>query len=213
MGALGPDQDRLDWFTVVIGDFTLPPISEGPLAGSIVLKCTSEQKLDSKKAAGKNKAKSTQQGVETVKGTIEFEFPAAAWPDGEMGLGVESTLTAIDPNGPSKGGPFGISHPDTNWRSCTNVMITKIEAVEWKGWKGSTKIEFEEWNPDTSKNAGDGGTATTTPDKSEQEDPAGDKNGTGTTQPRPVPAQADPASQYDPKNTPSGPTPNPMPKL
>lgn len=154
--ANGPDKDRLRWFSCVIGQYILPTNTK---TGSVEVKASSSAKKDKKKAAGKNKSKSTDQGKEDTKVTIEWEFTSADWPDG-AGDGVETVLAYLDPNGERHGGPFDFSHPDSDRRGVEAVKVTKVDSVEWKGWHGKVKIECEEWtDPDAKGNAGAGGGA------------------------------------------------------
>ena len=162
--AQGPDQDRLLWFSVVVGIYTIPT---DPNSGSVVVQATSAAKKDQKGAAGKNKAKTTSQGKENTKVTLEWEFTSQDWPDGPHGAGVETILEYLDPNSPGGGGPYNFSHPDTDRRQLASVTVTKIDPVVWKGWHGSVKLECEEWTePTATGNAGAGGDATKTPDAS-----------------------------------------------
>lgn len=162
--AKGPDQERFRWYSCVCGDYILPTSQAD---GSVVVKCSSEQKVDAKKASGKDKAKTTKQGREVIKGSIEWEFSAQAWEDNENGKGVESVLEYLDPNGPNEGGPFDFAHPDTDRRGVKAIVVTKVETVEWKGWHGKVKIDWSEWNPPAPKGGAGKGTTSTPidPDK------------------------------------------------
>ena len=181
--AKGPDQERYRWFSCVVGDYIIPT---DPNSGAIVVSATSEQKVDAKKASGKDKAKTTQQGREPIKGSIEWEFTAESWADGEVGSGVETVLEYLDPNGPKSGGPFDFAHPDTDRRGVKAIMVTKVDTVVWKGHLGKCKIEWIEWNdPDKKGNAGAGGDATKTADKpTEWNDGGGRNNAWGDTAPK-----------------------------
>lgn len=158
--AKGPDQERFRWYSCVCGDYILPTSQAD---GSVVVKCSSEQKVDAKKASGKDKAKTTKQGREVIKGSIEWEFSAQAWEDNENGKGVESVLEYLDPNGPNEGGPFDFAHPDTDRRGVKAIVVTKVETVEWKGWHGKVKIDWSEWNPPAPKGGGGAKGTTSTP--------------------------------------------------
>ena len=220
--ANGPDIDRFAWHSAIVGGYIIPTNERG----SIVVDIVSSQKIDAKASAGKNKAVTTQQGVQATKGSIEWEFAAADWPDGPDGPGVESTLTYLDPNGPQTGGPFLFSHPDGNWRGLGNIMVVEIEAVKWRGWHGSTKIKWEEWNPKKPDAAGangkpgadDGtggdsgdGSATKTPTS-----PQGWKLGHPPIKPSPASPDAGTppvpkGNPLDPRSSPSAPTAAPSP--
>lgn len=156
-GSPGPDVDRYSWHRVLIGDFFLPP---DPTMGSITLKCKSAQKIDAKKGKGKDKQKTTQNGIESTKGSLELEFTAQSWSDHGPAPGIERVLSYIDPNGKKGGGPFDFAHPETDRRGCKSIMVTSVEQVDWKGHHGSCKIDWEEWNPpnDPKKTGGGSGT-------------------------------------------------------
>ncbi len=158
--AKGPDQERFRWYSCVCGDYILPTSASD---GAVVVDASSEQKVDAKKASGKDKAKTTKQGREPIKGSIDWEFTAFAWEDNENGKGVESVLEYLDPNGPNEGGPFDFAHPDTDRRGVKAIVVTKVSKVEWKGWHGKVKIDWTEWNPPDKKGNAGGGAATSTP--------------------------------------------------
>jgi hypothetical protein len=211
--ANGPDIDRFAWYSAVVGGYIIPTNDRG----SIVVDIVSSQKIDAKASAGKDKAVTTQQGVQATKGSIEWEFAAADWPDGPDGPGVESTLTYLDPNGPQTGGPFLFSHPDGNWRGLGNIMVVEIEAVKWKGHHGSTKIKWEEWNPKKPDKSGasgtpadpDAGTGGDSGDGSATKTPAAAKGYAPGQKPGPSPAVPDANSPAVPARQPFNPARNP----
>jgi hypothetical protein len=132
------DLGRFLWFGCVIGDYALPALSN---RGSCIVNVESSQKIDQKKAAGKNKEKHTQQGLKAtmIKVTLEGTDRDGMW---EL---TEDMLTAIDPNGPATGGPFVFSHPDANRRGVKWVMVEKVGTVAWQGLKFTVTIELFEW--------------------------------------------------------------------
>jgi hypothetical protein len=103
-----PIRDYESWDTVVLTDASGQTVSLPPRerVGTARVSVASEQKIDKKTAAGKKGATRTQQGAEAAEGTIEYEFADHAW------LDVEPGLAAIDPRGPSKGGPFLLTAPN-----------------------------------------------------------------------------------------------------
>ncbi len=186
--AQGPDQNRAGWFGCLIGDYQLPT---NPATGSVVVKPSSKQKIDHKGAAGKNKGKSTKQGTEPTKIEIDWEFTAADWKDQDNDtVGVQTVLIYMDPNGSRKGGPFAFSHPDSDWRGVTAIMIAEVDAVVWKGHHGTCKIKAEEWTADDAKNKGAGGSATTTPTTDTKGNPTGKNSASASTSSMPTGAEA-----------------------
>jgi len=137
-----------------MGPFAVP--ADGTL-GSVVVDVDSEQKIDQKKASGKNKAKSTQQGTVPCEVKFTLEGTSDLWSDTEI------FLEFIDPNSVGKGGPFEFSHPDTSRRGVKHVMVKKIGSVKWQGCKFTVSVDCVEWEPP--KVAGKGG-ATKTANKS-----------------------------------------------
>jgi hypothetical protein len=133
------------WRTCVIGNFAFPPDAT---EGAVTVKVKSSQKIDQKQASGKNKAKSTQKGRPPCPVIVDMEFTARSW---EL---VEEALTAIDPNGPSAGGPFSFTHPDANRRGVQYIMIDEVGEVDWKGHKGSVHITATEWEDPTKVHVG-----------------------------------------------------------
>lgn len=146
------------WITVGIGAFTWP-LKKGQ--GTANVKVKSRQKLDEQKASGKAKAKLKQSGVESCPVEIDLVWLSQHWTT------VESMLNAIDPNGPSAGGPFEISHPEATRRNVKSVMIREIGDIVTApgGWKQSTKITAVEWVIPAKAAAGVG---TKTPKKADQ---------------------------------------------
>lgn len=130
---------RFLWHSCVIGDFAFPAM--WPL-GAVVVTVESKQHLDAKKAAGKHKAKMTQQGRDPNPVTIKLEgFDR----DGHWDL-TEDALTAIDPNSAGTGGPYLFSHPDANRRATKWIMIEKVHGVVWQGTRFSVQIDGIEWD-------------------------------------------------------------------
>jgi len=124
------------WNSCTIGDMALPPDAT---LGAAVIKVTSKQKLDQATASGKNKAKTTQKGTDPCPVDIEVRFHANSW------SAMETILATIDPNGPSKGGPFTFSYPDAERRGVKWIMVEEVGEVEWRGHSGTVKIGAKEW--------------------------------------------------------------------
>lgn len=82
---------------------TIPP---RPVCGVARVSLPSEVKIDSKKAAGKSGATVTRQGARDAEIEIELEYAARYHEE------VQASLDAIDPRGPSKGGPFLLACPN-----------------------------------------------------------------------------------------------------
>lgn len=156
MGWPAPDTavGRVLWHSLTIGPFAVPANGDW---GSVVVDVDSEQKIDQKKASGKNKAKSTQQGTVPCEVKFALEGNAQLWEDTEI------LLEYLDPNSVGKGGPFEFSHPDTSRRGVKHVMVKKIGSVKWQGCKFTVSIDCVEW--EAPKVAGKGG-ATKTATKS-----------------------------------------------
>ncbi len=129
---------RVLWHSLTMGPYAVP--ADGRY-GSVVVDCDSEQKIDQKKATGKNKAKSTQQG--TVPCEVKFVLEGSA----ELWDQTEIFLEFIDPNSVGKGGPFEFSHPDTSRRGVSYVMVKKIGSVKWQGCKFTVSVDCVEWDP------------------------------------------------------------------
>jgi hypothetical protein len=81
----------------------LPP---RPICGNAKVSLASEIKIDSKAAAGKSGATVTKQGARDADVEIELEYAARYYEE------VQAALDAIDPRGPSKGGPFLLACPN-----------------------------------------------------------------------------------------------------
>jgi hypothetical protein len=103
-----PTRDAESWDTIVLEDSKGAKIKLPPrrTVGYARLKVNSEQKIDKKAVAGKKGAQRTKQGAEAATGTITYTFADWAW------LEVEPGIDAIDPRGPSRGGPFLMSSPN-----------------------------------------------------------------------------------------------------
>lgn len=198
MGTQPPTLDPYSWRSCLIGDYFLPP---KPNAGAVTIKAKSKQKIDQKKASGKDKAATTQQGRESVDITIDFHFIASAWEDSDV-AGVETILAAIDPNGKAYGGPFSFSHVDTDRRGVKRVMIKQVGEVSWKGAIGHVTIEAEEWTEE--KKAADS-KATKTPDEEPEPDeqkpnPGGAQGGAAAAAAKAVADAGKKAAKQDPYN-------------
>jgi hypothetical protein len=112
-----PHIDPEPWDSVIFTDVkkqsvTLPPRRK---VGNVVVSLPSKVKIDSKTAAGKKGATVTRQGAKDAPTSIEFEFDARYWEE------VEAALAAIDPRGPSLGGPFLLTCPN---------LPNKYEAIQ-----------------------------------------------------------------------------------
>ena len=128
---------RVLWHSITVGAYAVP--ADGRF-GSVTVTCDSEQKIDQKKATGKNKAKSTQQGTVPCEVKFTLEGTDQLWED------TETFLEFIDPNSPGKGGPFEFSHPDTSRRGVKYVMVKKIGPVAWTGFKFTVSVDCVEWD-------------------------------------------------------------------
>jgi len=120
-----PHLDTTAWDSVILTgtnkqSVTLPP---RPVCGNVKVSLSSKIKIDSKKAAGKSGATVTRQGAKDAAVTIELEFGSRYWPE------VETALKAIDPRGPSLGGPFLLSCPNLPER----FEAIQIEEVSPRG--------------------------------------------------------------------------------
>lgn len=103
-----PHLDPTAWDSVTLTgtnkqSVLLPP---RPICGVVRVSLPSEIKIDSKKAAGKSGATVTRQGARDADVEIEFEYAARYFEE------VQAALDAIDPRGPSKGGPFLLACPN-----------------------------------------------------------------------------------------------------
>jgi hypothetical protein len=127
---------RVLWHSVTMGPYAVP--ADGRF-GSVIVTCDSEQKIDQKKATGKNKATSTQQGTNPCDVKFVLEGSDRLWEETEI------FLEFIDPNSAGKGGPFEFSHPDTSRRGVKYVMVKKIGPVAWTGLKFTVTVECIEW--------------------------------------------------------------------
>lgn len=153
-----PLDDPFLWIQVGLGPFAWP-LTQGN--GTAIVSCESSQKLDEQKAGGKDKAKMKQSGTDPCPVDIELTWLPQFWPF------VQAMLNGIDPNGPSRGGPFEIRHPEPNRRNVNSVMIKKVGKVQWVGGAGLGKctINAVEWQQPKKAQAGVG---TKTPKSSQQ---------------------------------------------
>lgn len=127
---------RILWHSCTIGDFAVP--SDSTL-GSVQVECTSKQAIDQKKASGKKKGKSTQQGPDHSPVIIALEGDYKMWE------ATETMLESIDPNSAATGGPYAFSHPDASRRSIKWIMIEEIGPLKWQGNKFTITIKAVEW--------------------------------------------------------------------
>lgn len=103
-----PHLDPTSWDSAIFTgtnkqSVTLPP---RPICGVVRVSLASEVKIDSKKAAGKSGATVTRQGARDADVDIEVEYAARYHEE------VQAALDALDPRGPSKGGPFLLACPN-----------------------------------------------------------------------------------------------------
>lgn len=127
---------RALWHSCTIGDYAVP--SDLTL-GSVQVDCTSKQTIDQKKATGKKKGKSTQQGPDHSPVNIALEGDYKMWE------ATEAMLESIDPNSAATGGPYAFSHPDASRRGIKWIMIEEIGPVKWQGLKFTVTIKAAEW--------------------------------------------------------------------
>jgi hypothetical protein len=108
MSEAGPTENPVGWDSVLFTDvndayITMPP-REG--VGHVVVSVPSAQKLDAKKKAGARGATVTKQASDAAELVITYRFNARNFRE------VIAGIDAIDPRGPSKGGPFRIQCPN-----------------------------------------------------------------------------------------------------
>lgn len=103
-----PHKDPESWDSAIFTAKNLATIRIPPRkgVGTAVVSLPSAGKLDSKTAAGKKGATVTRQGAKDAKVTIVYEYAAQYFDE------VNAGLEAIDPRGPSLGGPFRLGCPN-----------------------------------------------------------------------------------------------------
>lgn len=120
-----PHLDPEAWDSAIFTDVkkqtvTLPP---RPICGKVKVSLPSKIKVDSKKAAGKSGATVTRQGAADATVTIEFEFASQYYSE------VIGSIDALDPRGPSAGGPFLLTCPNLPGK----FEALQIESVDPRG--------------------------------------------------------------------------------
>ncbi|HSM93384.1 MAG TPA: hypothetical protein VLT47_10910 [Anaeromyxobacteraceae bacterium] len=150
-----PDEDPDAWATLHAGTWTIAY----PIAFLIEMP-GAELKVDNQKAAGKDKAKTKISGVDNAKGSISFR-----WCRTVPGCDVLmfSFMMGIDPNGPAKGLPLDVNHPEFALRRVSQILPKQWGKLERKGDYRECKLEFTEWTEPDKAVAG----ATTTPTAAE----------------------------------------------
>jgi len=103
-----PHRDPESWDSVIFTGKTLATVRLPPRKGIgvVTVSLPSAVKTDSKAAAGVSGAKVTRQGARDAKVTIVLEYAAQYFDE------VTAAIDAIDPRGPSAGGPFRMSCPN-----------------------------------------------------------------------------------------------------
>lgn len=162
----GPLEDPDAWGTVILATGTADdPTAAGwvwpPARGFGLVEITtadSEQKLDAQKASGKDKAKTKQAGIEPWKATMKVTIVAKYW-DAAAGMVID-----LNPNGPRKGQPWSIAHPEATIAGAKSIIVKKASRVAWKpgGQLGVVTYEIEEWVPPAKAAAGKGTSTPTT---------------------------------------------------
>jgi hypothetical protein len=120
-----PHLDPESWDSVIFTGRNLATIRLPPRkgVGHVSVSLPSSVKVDSKKAAGKSGAVVTRQGAKDSKVTIELNYAAQFFDE------VNAALEAIDPRGPSLGGPFKLGCPNLP----AGFDAIQIETIEPRG--------------------------------------------------------------------------------
>ncbi len=143
-----PGVDPDSWETFVIGSWTI----KHPIA-ILVEFDGAALKTDDQKASGTDKAKIKVSGVENAKGAIKFQWTQAS--DDVM----FAFMMDVDPNGPNKGKPLDVVHPEFTLNRVSQILPTQWKKLIRKGdWRERT-LEIKEWTAPAAATAG----ATTTP--------------------------------------------------
>lgn len=162
----GPADDPFSWESVTltradktgtnVANWQWPLIKNWGLAELTV--ADSAQKLDAQKASGKSKAKTKQAGIEPWKATLVLTILVKHW-----GFAIPM-IQDLNPNGPSQGDPFNISHPEARLAGVKAVQVVKSGQMKWQkgGQIGTITYELEEWTPPAKAAAGTGTKTPTT---------------------------------------------------
>lgn len=165
----GAPCDDPAWRSITLGQYVFP----GSLGfdSTLDVDVDEELKIDDQKAAGKDKSKTKVNGVEPTKATLTIGWTYRIWDT------VRAFTIGISPNGPSKGTPLDVIHPELNDRGVSKVIVKKAgkrERVGPRNWKQT--FELHEWvDPGTAST----GPGTQTPKKADNwGDGTGNADGT-----------------------------------
>jgi hypothetical protein len=147
-----PDEDPEAWATLHIGTYTIT----GDVVAFLVELEGAELKTDDQKASGTDKAKTKISGVDNAKGKIAFRWCRTTPGADQLMFQV---MMGLDPNGPAKGKPQDVGHPEFALRRVPQIVVKKWEKLDRKGdWRENVLL-FSEWTDPPKAVAG----ATTTP--------------------------------------------------